>query len=389
MRLKNLAAAAVSAVITLSTLGAFPIASAETTTETVTYSVSYDLSDESMVIEDVTLYEATELANGEVFTVADGEITKEGYNLTGWTYDDVFLYEGGDGFVMPAYDIVLKPVFRKQVSDVYYSVTYYAEVDGEVLDTEDLCITKKVPGSYISISPQAFTRTGYIQTGWTDGVYEYDGYQKIIMPEHDVYLEPVWKKELNVIYDAGTDDRIIGNRSYVFPKLEGSPFELANASRLSRQGFKIAGWICELDGQEYKPLAEYVMPSTDVIFTAIWEPITYNVVFKVNNGTSELIKIAAETDSAIIAPECTATYDGYEFAGWSYEDVIYKPGEEFIVPGALPGLGIMLTGVWVEESADEQTTYDVFSLIEARQAYVDGEAAAEEVTAIADHLMGR
>ena len=49
----------------------------------------------------------------------------------------------------------------------------------------------------------------------------------------------------------------------------------------------------------------------------------------------------------------------------------------------------MLTGVWVEKSDDEQTTYDVFSLIEARQAYVDGEASADEVTAIADHLMSR
>lgn len=390
MKLKNLAAAAVSAVISLSTLGAFPIASAETESEPQTYTLSYNLSEEGVTTEDTELYASAELEVGDIVTIAEGTVEKEGYALTGWTINHVTLYQENDTFSMPAHDVVLDPVWVELGTDEFYQIDYYVEIDGVVQDTEDISGALRQPGQFVVVSALAFSRAGYVQSGWTDGVNEYNRLDKMIIPDHDVTLVPIWKKELNVIFDAGTDDRIIGNKSYVFPKLEGSPFELANSQRLVRQGFNLVGWHCELDGQDYKPLAEYIMPSSDITFTAIWEPITYTVVFRVNNGTSNMIKISGETDSAIIVPECEYTKAGYKFAGWSYNDDIYQPGEEFIVPGAMPGLGIMLTGVWVEDTGEEEEKdCDVFSVIEARQAYANGEITEAELTEIIDFIMGR
>lgn len=389
MKIKKLAAAAVSAVIALSSLSAYPSVSAETTDAASIYTLSYDLSEDGVVVEDAEVYASVEIEGGDIVTVADGIVQREGYTLTGWTLNHITMYEAGDTFVMPEKDIVLEPVWINPGNEDFYKVNYYVEIDGVVQDTSDMSILEYQPGSCVVISSMAFSRSGYMHTAWTDGTTEFNRLDKMIMPDHDVTLSPVWKKELNVIYDAGTEDRIVGNRSYVFPKLEGAPFELANTQRLVRQGFSIAGWHCELDGQDYKPLAEYVMPSTDITFTAIWKPITYTVVFKVNNGTSSMIKIAGETDSAIIAPECNYTKTGYKFAGWSYNDVIYQPGDEFIVPGAMPGLGIMLTGVWVEDTVEEEENCDVFAVIEARQAYINGEITADELNEITDFVMGR
>ncbi|MDE5569621.1 MAG: hypothetical protein K2I82_03075, partial [Ruminococcus sp.] len=79
----------------------------------------------------------------------------------------------------------------------------------------------------------------------------------------------------------------------------------------------------------YKPLAIVTCPDVDVTFTAVWEPKTYNVVFRQGNGGANL-KVEGVTDTQIICPEPNITVDGKYFAGWKTESgEIYQAGSEY------------------------------------------------------------
>ena len=82
-------------------------------------------------------------------------------------------------------------------------------------------------------------------------------------------------------------------------------------------------------------------PETDVIFTAVWSPKTYNVLFRQGNG-GQNIKVEGVTDTEIICPEPDITVEGKYFAGWQdTEGNIYPAGSKYTVLGAKPGSGIV------------------------------------------------
>ena len=175
------------------------------------------------------------------------------------------------------------------------------------------------------------------------------------MPDHDIELTPDWHKYYKLTYSPGDVDRLNGVTSSVFDRLEKQSTDLAESGRFSRNGFKITGWTCDYDGKVYAPLQDYVMPSQDVTFTAVWEPLTYTVVFMGNTGkTEDILRVKGQTDTTIICPEFTGTKNGYYFAGWQFDEkvdgvttsTIYQPGDEFLIKGASPGMGISLSAVW-------------------------------------------
>ena len=81
--------------------------------------------------------------------------------------------------------------------------------------------------------------------------------------------------------------------------------------------------------------------------TAIWEPIFYTIPF--NTGVSSIpnIKIKALTKEIIIVPNIEEKREGYKFIGWIILRNFYKAGDEFIVEGQLPGLGISAKAIWI------------------------------------------
>lgn len=90
------------------------------------------------------------------------------------------------------------------------------------------------------------------------------------------------------------------------------------------------------------------MPDEDVIMTAVWEPLTYVVVFKTGVNSIPNIKINGETGKFIIAPSLTTERQGYTFYGWKmYDSDIYFPGDEILIKGQMPGLGISSTAIWI------------------------------------------
>ena len=89
------------------------------------------------------------------------------------------------------------------------------------------------------------------------------------------------------------------------------------------------------------------MPDEDVIMTAAWKPKTYVIVFKSGDNKNPNIRINGQTGETIIAPNLENKREGYTFIGWKmYQNEIYYPGDEIVIKGQMPGLGIPATPIF-------------------------------------------
>ncbi len=351
MKLKSCIASALAAAITLSSASLLSFSNAAESTEPTVYTLTYNVSDDGFTAEDMTLYETIQVEAGDYVIIPDQDVTSSvtEFKSSGWTDDGIFVYEPGDYYTMPDHDVTLEPVWIDN-SDVEYSVTYnYKGDDYVVLNEKPFLGWDYYPGSAVPVISSKIMRDGYTQIGWLYNDGYYTDANKMIMPANDVVFEPKWYQNFDVYYESGDVDRINGTSTFIYERYETLVFDLANASKISRSGFNLTGWYCDFDQQVYKPGAQYTMPASEVHFTAVWTPKDYTVVFKSNNGKNETIKITGATDTVIVAPECTFTNGNLYFAGWDYEGTVYQAGEDFLIPGALPGLGIALTAVWSEE----------------------------------------
>ena len=353
---KALSAMALSAFIAVCSVPASYSYGADTETQQK-FTVHYDISEDGIFIpedEDGNVPELKDeqLSANSSFYITDIVPEKEGFIFSGWTMDDIVGYTANDVCRITDSDVTLHPVWVDENDETMHKIIFHVEHDGVVNEDAKKYVPdqKQLKGRLVEIPAWTFPVDGYKQRGWTDGVHEFSVYQKVIV-HGDITFTPNMKKLYKLIYTVGDADRINGVTSLEFENPEGENTNLQALNRFSRNGFNNTGWHCEDDGKDYKAYDVITMPSHDVIMTPIWEPIRYNVLFKPTSGSAGLVKVQGYTDTKIVAPECTVTKEGYTFGGWQYGDTIVQPGEEYLIVGAKPGLGISFTAVWnpVEE----------------------------------------
>lgn len=357
---KKISAAAASAVIAACSVGS-SISFGADTSEIPTYIIHYELGDDVTIVPDEDgnvpeLGDEEKPYNSAVF-ITDAKLKKDGYYFSGWTADDIYGYNGGMVYRVPDHDVTLKPVWTTKGDKDVHTVKFSVEYDDEVKEEYEKLVPaqKGVSGSFIEIPMYVFPRDGYKQSGWTDGTNVFVGQQFIILHDEDITLYPNWKKKYKLTYSVGDADRINGTTMQEYEVMEDGSVELQASDRFSRNGFKISGWHCETDGKDYKPYQTFIMPSSDVVMTPIWEPINYTIVFDAGLTSNDDVRVKGKTDTTIIIPECTSTKEGYTFGGWKKDDTVYQPGDEYLVLGAKPGIGISFKAVWNEEGKQEET----------------------------------
>lgn len=330
---------------------------AETTTVPVPEKINihFDISDPdiSIVPDDDLIPEINDIvcSPNESVKIPDVKLKKEGLVFSGWTADGVRGYVPNSVIQAGNNDVTLTPVFYDAFAE-QYAVEYKPELNGELFELPlSLKKSSAVPGTFIQIPLTVFNdpKSEYTQFGWKYEGNEYSGQQYIVMPDHEITLTPNWKKMYCYTVTAGDVDRLNGAEKNEFSRAEGTSFETPEAGRFSRNGFTITGWLCDYDNVVYGPLKNFVMPSQDTTLTAVWEPIEYVVLFRAGTTSADNIKISAKTDTTIICPELNVTKKGYHFGGWEYEGEIYQPGDEFLIRGAMPGLGISPKAVWIAD----------------------------------------
>lgn len=327
--------------------------------------------------------------SGRSFVIPDGTFTKEGYTFSGWSFDGIVGYLPGDRAYLPEDEdeVVLSAMWTKD-EDELLKVKYDLVYKGEPIE-KPFAFKDKYgrPGkvytplfSKIELD-HAFSK-GYTCDDLIEGqtvVIPSDS--RIIMPDHEITLKPIFLEMVTFTYYAGDVDRVNGNPSYTFPRNEGSTAELADSTRLSRNGFALTGWLSDYDGKVYEPEQTVDVPDVDVVFTAVWTPINYNIVFNPGNK-APTIKVRGLTDTSIVCPDPETAVEGKKFAGWKDSSGrMYAVGSEYFIEGVMPGLGISLSGVWIDKDADMPIYANIFG-----DANNDGELSVADAAAIMQYL---
>jgi len=345
------------------------------------YTLSFDL--DGGICEDYDFPDMTVKGGSSIF-IPEGEPEKDGYYFSGWTCNNYILYEENDSFKMPDENTVLVPVWYKGGDRDFRTITY-TEGEGEFIDKID--DYEIISGRFIVTPKDVVSRDGFKQYGWTDGEHDFWKGEKMIIPDHDVVLSPIWYACRNVHYQAGDFENIVGGTAVEFERIAGQSFELSDNTRFARKGYNLIGWHCENDGQDYLTNETYIMPDEEAYFTAIWSPIKYNVSFSAS--TSQVTKVKSEYGESLVVPECEFTKTGYVFGGWKYKGKIYWPGDNFEIPALLKGESIVFGCNWVKEEDISDEVINCFSLIDAKRAYKKGEITFDELKKLEDFILGR
>ncbi len=375
--LSKFAAAALAAVITAGSSVSYIYIEADAA-DAEKIIVSFDLSEEGIVVEDASVFADSEVPVNQAIFIPEDIPEKEGFYFTGWTYDDIHGYEAGDVFYPPENEsVTLHPVWKTKKASKMLVLSYEVELDGELLDLTELLPAKKYQeGAIVKAAYDQFQRDGYAHYGWDFKGFTFRGGEKFIMPGEDTVLKPVWLVRRNLNYTPGDVDRIVGLTGNTVQYAETLQTSLAGSDRFTRTGFNLIGWHCDYDDKVYATLAPFIVPTQDVTLTAVWEPKNYTVVFKQTSKSADNIKIQGKTDTEITTPEATVTQEGKVLTGWKYNDKFYPVGTPFKIPGALPGMGIMLTAVWEDEI-----------VVDPPLASVYGDSNDDGVTDISDAVL--
>ena len=360
---KTLSAVTASAVIAVCSVPTSFSYGADTEAEQKC-TIHYDISEEGVYLPEdadgnVPVLADIQQSPFSSFYVTDITPEKEGFIFSGWTSDDIVAYIGNDVCRVYDTDLTLHPVWVDESDETMHKISFHVEYDG-VVNTDAkkyLPDQKQLKGRLVSIPDWVFPPEGYKQRGWTDGVHEFIAYQRVIVHDEDITFTPNLKKLYKLIYSVGDADRINGVKTLEFDNIEGENTNLQALNRFSRSGFTNTGWHCEDNGKDYKGFDVFPMPSHDVTMTPIWAPINYKIFFCPTSNSKDDIVIQGYTDTKITAPECTVTKQGYKFDGWKYGDVIVQPGEEYLILGSKPGLGISFSAVWSKALPEETPNY--------------------------------
>lgn len=171
--------------------------------------------------------------------------------------------------------------------------------------------------------------------------------------ERDITVKAVWSRLYTVTY--ASDAEFTGELPQQVQYIEGENVEIATAD-ISRDAYKLYGWIDSETGRRYAQGAGYTMPARDVTFTAYWTNIVQVQFFasedeslEVTGAESLQSVVDVGIGESVLLPEPgDMAVEGYAFVGWSNtSDVgtIFKPGYRYSI-----SMSEAFYGVWYKVS---------------------------------------
>lgn len=225
-----------------------------------------------------------------------------------------------------------------------FTLSYDANLDGASLPSSFVEVTKPVDmglgtdAAYFEtdVPEQRLTHSSYTFLGWSTDkkaaepdqglAFQEDHLQnKTVRVGKDIVLYAVWKpKEVKLSFGTGGDSSVYGKGVSEVVTSIGVKTYLPDCS-YKKEGYNFAGWKDNNTSTVYRNTATKRAAgifTTDTLFTATWEPVTYSVSFLARNydevGSLVPAKITGikYTDDVTL-PATTLVREGYTFKGWS------------------------------------------------------------------------
>ena len=133
----------------------------------------------------------------------------DNYEFKCWRFEvgnEIRFYYPGDTIVIPNRDITLYAIFVEKgtettIPDTYNIIFKSNDESNSVIESIDI-----YAGNPVEMPDSLFTREGYTFSHWTDGTANYNPGDTFIMPDHDVTMTAVWKKNTPVEDDKPETD---------------------------------------------------------------------------------------------------------------------------------------------------------------------------------------
>ena len=217
----------------------------------------------------------------------------------------------------------------------------------------------------VTINPDRPIKAGYTFNGWTASGGRLEG-SIFTFAENGktATLTAQWNSVTYTVQYAG-EEAPSSPMEFTF---DGENFKLEDGSiaelpsGLDRKGYTFGGWL--YNDAVYTTLAElfektslgdgYDASTTVIELTAVWNPVTYTVMFDANDGMGAVNPQTITIDDAdgISLNANSFVYVGYDFQGWATSaqgEVVYSDGGNFTLnDGLIPAEGTIITlyAVW-------------------------------------------
>ncbi|MGN1369325.1 MAG: InlB B-repeat-containing protein, partial [Aristaeellaceae bacterium] len=255
----------------------------------------------------------------------------EGYVFNGW-----YLTEDHTGEEVDLYGYVLTGGVTFYADWLKYVTLTYMFNDGK--DEKPFHTATEYVGKPIEQNlPETPARDGYEFLGWfstpecgEDDLIDFDTY---LVPG-DMTLYAGWKAvDYTITYDldGGTNDPSNPDTYTV----ESDRIDFARATR---DGYTCLGWIAESPAMGNDAFDAWLPAGStgDVVLTAIWEPVSYDIHYDLLGGENDSSNPDAYTIESEAITLASPTRSGYTFLGWTGTDLT-EPTMNVTIPAGSVG----------------------------------------------------
>ena len=207
-----------------------------------------------------------------------------------------------------------------------YTVSFNANGGSGSMPAQTVTANTSTP-----LNANSFTRSGYTFSGWNtaangSGTAYADRASVTLNANLALYAQ--WTQNApasyTISFNASGGDGAMAAQTVAV----GSSAAL-NANRFTRDSYTFGGWATQAGGRKAYADRGTVTPSADMELYAVWQPITYVVLYNANGGENAPPSDIKAHGSDLELSDEEPAREGYTFQGWSVKrdgEVKYQPG---------------------------------------------------------------
>ncbi len=298
--------------------------------EEITYTVTYVGGDDTTGVSPIE----TDKVEGSIFVVAENTFAKDKHYFVGWT-DGTNVYQAGDTYTVGTTNITFTAIWE----EITYTITY---IGGDNATGVAPIENDKVEGATFVIAENTFTKDKHYFVGWNDGTNVYLPGDTYTVGTTNITFTAIWEEITYTITYIGGDDAT-GIAPTESEKVEGATVVVAE-NTFAKDKHYFVGWS---DGENLYQVGDtYIVGTTNITFTAVWEEITYAVTYVGGDNATGVAPIESDKveSATFTVAENTFTKEKHYFAGWTDGTNVYLPGDTY----AVGTTNITFTAVWKE-----------------------------------------